>query len=162
MHTPQELEQKFWKNLKSDRTVMLGLVGVDGGHTRPMTAQFEEERGPVWFFTSKDNALVPHATHQHAPAIVAFASKSHDLFCSAHGTLVVDNNPVVIDRLWNAFVAAWYEGGKDDPKLTLLRLDLTQAEIWLNASSLMAGIKIMLGVDPKVDYQDKVAKVDLG
>ncbi|MGB8313532.1 MAG: pyridoxamine 5'-phosphate oxidase family protein [Aestuariivirga sp.] len=25
--------------------------------------------------------------------------------------------------LWNRFVVAWYEKGKDDPKLMLLRLD---------------------------------------
>ena len=28
----------------------------------------------------------------------------------------------MIDRLWNPFVAAWFEG-KDDPKLQLLRFD---------------------------------------
>ena len=30
MHTPEELEQKFWKSLKSDRTIMLGLDGAEG------------------------------------------------------------------------------------------------------------------------------------
>ena len=36
---------------------------------------------------------------------------------------------------------AWYEGGKTDPKLALLRLDPEKAEIWLDASSIIAGIK---------------------
>ena len=31
---------------------------------------------------------------------------------------------------WNGLVAAWFEGGKDDPKLALLRLDAERAEIW--------------------------------
>ncbi|MES0090053.1 pyridoxamine 5'-phosphate oxidase family protein [Mesorhizobium sp. M0030] len=39
------------------------------------------------------------------------------------GKLSLDNNRAVIDRLWNRFVAAWFEGGKDDPKLALLRFD---------------------------------------
>ena len=51
MPTPQELEAKFWKSLGSDRTMMLGLDGVDDGHTRPMTAQFENDRSPIYFFT---------------------------------------------------------------------------------------------------------------
>jgi hypothetical protein len=52
MPTPQELEQRFWKALKSDMTLMLGLDGVEDGHARPMTAQLEHEnRGPIWFFT---------------------------------------------------------------------------------------------------------------
>ena len=78
-----------------------------------------------------------------------------------HGSVSLDNDRAVIDRLWNRFVAAWYEGGKDDPKLALLRFDAERAEIWLDASSLVAGIKLLLGADPKEDYKDKVAEVDL-
>lgn len=166
MPTPQELETRFWKALRSDMTVMLGLDGVEGGHTRPMTAQVdgEEDRGPIWFFTAKDTALVQAmesgAGKPHG-AIATFASKGHDLFASLHGTLTRDDDRAVIDRLWNRYVAAWYEGGKDDPKLALLRLDADRAEIWLDASSLVAGIKLLLGADPKVEYKDNVAEVRL-
>ena len=58
MPTPRELEAKFWKALKSDMTVMLGIAGVEEGHTRPMTAQLDGERSPIWFFTSKDSTIV--------------------------------------------------------------------------------------------------------
>ena len=160
MPTPQELEQKMWKAIDSDRTLMLGLDGVEDGHSRPMTAQVEDGRGPLWFFTSNDNALVQQLATGHR-AIAAFASKDHELFASIKGNLSVDNDPAVIDRLWNAHVAAWYEGGKDDPKLALLRLDAESAEIWENASSVFAGVKTLLGIDPKKDYKDKVADVDL-
>jgi hypothetical protein len=44
MTTPQELEARFWKALKSDMTMMLGLDGVEDGHARPMTAQTEGAR----------------------------------------------------------------------------------------------------------------------
>ncbi|RZA37327.1 MAG: general stress protein [Lysobacteraceae bacterium] len=159
MSNPQELEQKFWKALKSDRTLMLGLDGVEDGHSRPMTAQAEDDRGPIWFFTSTDNAMVKKLGQGHR-AIAAFSSKDHELFASIKGNLTLDTDRAVVDRLWNPFVAAWYEG-KDDPKLALLRLDAEHAEIWLNASSLVAGVKMLLGVDPKKDYKDKVADVDL-
>lgn len=160
MPTPQELEQKFWDALKSDRTVMLGLDGVEDGHARPMTAQFEHERGPIWFFTATDNGLV-RKLDQEGSAHASFVAKDHDLFASVNGTLYLDTDRAVIDRLWNPFVAAWYEGGKDDPKLALLRLDADHAEIWENATSLLAGLKLLLGSDPKRDYRDKVAQVDL-
>ncbi len=162
MTTPRELEEKLWKALKSDMTVMLGLSGVDEGHSRPMTAQFDEDvpRSPIWFFTGKDTALV-QAMGQRHPAIVHFASKGHDLFASVHGALVLDNDRATIDRLWNKFIAAWFEGGKDDPNLQLIRLDAEHAQIWLNENNLVAGIKMLLGRDPKADYQDKVADVSL-
>jgi len=160
MNTPQDIEQKFWKALKSDRTLMLGLDGVEDGHARPMTAQAEGERGPIWFFTSKENGVVQKLGQGHR-AIAAFASKDHQLFASIKGRLVLDNDRAVIERLWNPFVAAWYQGGKDDPKLALLRLDAETGEVWLNENSLLAGVKMLFGIDPKEDYKDKVAEVDL-
>ena len=160
MPTHEEFATRFWKALDSDRTMMLGLDGVEDGHARPMTAQVEGEQGPIWFFTSNENALV-NLLGQGDRAIATFASKGHDLFATVHGTLSIDNRREVIDRLWNRFVAAWFEGGKDDPKLTLLRLDAESAEIWLDASSMVAGFKMLIGIDPKKDYQDKVAEVEL-
>lgn len=161
MHTNAELEEKFWKALKSDRVMMLGLDGVEHGHTRPMTGQFEADGGPIYFFTSTDNGLVARLTSGQ-DAIAAFCAKGHDLFASVSGTLSRDNDRATIDRLWNRFVAAWYEGGKEDPKLVLLRLDPKDAEIWLNESSLLAGVKLLFGLDPKKEYADNVATVPLG
>jgi general stress protein 26 len=159
MDTPEQLEQKFWKALKSDRTLMLGVDGVEDGHSRPMTAQVEREHGPIWFFTGKPNAVVEHLS-QNRRAIAAFSAKDHSLFASISGNLVVDNDRAVIDRLWNPFIAAWFDG-KDDPNLVLLRFDAEHAEVWLNENSLLAGVKMLLGVDPKRDYADKNAEVDL-
>jgi len=155
-----ELETKFWKALKSDMTLMLGLDGVEEGHAQPMTAQFDGESREIYFFTAKDTDLARAVDGTHA-AFGHFASKNHDLFASIEGDLVIDNDRAVIDRLWNRFVAAWYEGGKDDPKLLLLRFDPEKAQIWLNESSLLAGVQLLLGRDPKKDYQDKVAEIRL-
>lgn len=160
MATVRELEDKLWAALKSDRTMMLGLDGVEDGHARPMTAQLDGKKGPIWFFTAKDNALVQRLKRGDR-AIATFASKGHDLFATLHGSVSIDNDRAVIDRLWNRFVAAWYEGGKDDPKLVLLRFDAEKAEVWLDASSIVAGIRMLLGADPKEEYKDKVGEVDL-
>jgi len=150
MPTPQELEQKFWQALKSDMTMMLGLDGVEDGHARPMTAQLEhDDRGPIWFFTARDNTIVKKLAAQSNRTIATFTSKGHDLFATIHGTVRLDTDRAVIDRLWNRYIAAWYEGGKDDPKLALLRLDPERAEIWADASSILAGVKLLLGVDPR-------------
>ena len=134
--------------------------GVEDGHARPMTAQVDGERGPIWFFTAKDTEIVQRLKEGNR-AIATFSSKGHDLFATVHGSLQLDNDRRNIDRLWNRFVAAWFEGGKDDPKLALLRLDAERAEIWLDGSSLVAGIKLLLGVDPKKSYKGQVAKVTL-
>ena len=164
MATAAELEAKLWTALNSDRTLMLGLAGQDEAHTRPMTAMIEEDtegnadHGPIWFFTSTDNAMVQAGGGR---AVAAFVAKDHQLFAAIHGALTVDTDRAVVERLWNPFVAAWYPGGKDDPKLALLRLDPDSAEIWENEFSILAGIRALFGRDPRQDYRDKVAEVPL-
>lgn len=160
MTDSHELEEKFWKALESDRTVMLGLDGQEDGHARPMTGLAEARRSPIWFFTSSDNMLVKQLGSGSGRASAGFASKGHDLFASIRGNLRVDTDRAVVERLWNPFVGAWYEG-KDDPKLRLLRLDAEDAEVWMDANSMVAGVKMLLGIDPKKDYKDKVGEVDL-
>ena len=95
------------------------------------------------------------------PSYFNFVAKGHDVWASVSGRLVVAHDRAVIDRLWNPFIAAWYGDGKNDPKLCLMRFDPKDAEIWLDGSSLFAGLKVLLGSDPKSDFADNVAKVSL-
>lgn len=172
MGNEAEIKSKFWKALKSDRTMFLGLAEGEDGHARPMTAQVDGDpedggpAGPIWFFTSTENSLAQKLGQAGAigttgkRAMAHFVSKGHDVWATVHGNLSVTQDRATIDRLWNPYVAAWYEG-KDDPKIQLIRLDAEEAEIWIDASSIVAGIKMLLGIDPKQDYKDKVAEVQL-
>lgn len=159
MADAHELEQKFWKALNSDRTVMLGTAEVA---SRPMTGIAEENRSPMWFFTA-DNTDLAKALEggQSQIASGSLTAKDHAVFAAFSGPVVIDNDRDVIDRLWNPFVAAWFEG-KDDPKLRLLRMDLSSAHVWLNENSMLAGVKLLLGIDPKESYRAKAGDVDLG
>lgn len=161
MTTEADIREKFWKALKSDRTLMLGIAG-SREHSQPMTAQLDDDNpsSPLWIFSSKDTHLV-QAIGAGQRGMAQFVSKGHDLFACVEGDLTLDNNRTMIERLWNPYVAAWYEGGKDDPKLQLIRFDADHAQVWLNENSLVAGVKLLLGADPKKEYADKTADVDL-
>jgi general stress protein 26 len=158
-----DITGKFWKSIRSDRTVMLGLAGVDEGHAQPMTVLLDGDRdaGPLWIFSAKDVDLV-RALGPGKAGVMNFVAKDHGLFATVQGRLQPSNDRAVIDRLWNRFIAAWYEKGKDDPKLQLLRFDPERAQIWLNENSTFAAIKLLLGQDPKKEYRDKVAEVKVG
>jgi general stress protein 26 len=167
MASETEIKEKFWKSLKSDMTMFLGLAEGGDGHARPMTAQLDEDgfqddlyQGPIWFFTSRSGELYQQIG-SGGRAMAHFASKGHDIWATVHGNLSQSTERDVIDRLWNRFVAAWYEGGKDDPDIALIRLNPENAEIWIDASSMVAGVKMLLGMDPKQDYKGKVAQVAL-
>ncbi len=168
-----EIKRKFWKALNDDMTMFLGLAEGEDGHARPMTAQLDEEiyddgayTGAIWFFTSTDNTLYqqigqgPAIGGSGSRAMAHFVSKGHDVWATVHGNLSTTQDRAVIDKYWNRFVAAWYES-KDDPKIALIRLDPEDAQIWIDASSFVAGVKMLIGIDPKEDYKDKVAEVRL-
>ncbi|MDB5713224.1 MAG: ral stress protein [Sphingomonadales bacterium] len=160
MADDEKIKAKFWKALKSDRTMFLGLAEGEDGHARPMTAQTEQdEGGPIWFFTATDNHFYT-AIGQGSRAMAHFVSKGHDVWATVHGDLTTSTDRATIERLWNPYVAAWYTG-KDDPKIALIRLDADNAEIWIDASSIVAGIKTFVGIDPKKDAKDNVAEVTL-
>jgi general stress protein 26 len=160
--TDAEIASKFWKALKSDRTIMLGLDSAADSSSQPMTAVLgdTDTQGPIWIFTSKQTEFA-QSMGDESGAHATFASKGHEVFATLNGRLRSDEDRAVIDRLWSPFIAAWYPGGKDDPDLLLLRLDLTHAHVWLNDASVFAGVKLLLGVDPKEDYKDKSADLSL-
>ena len=164
MDRPTEIEARFWKALKGDRTTMLGLSGIEEGHSQPMTAQLLEEHeeggGPIWFFTANDTDLV-RALGQGHRAQLHFSSKGHDLFAAVHGELTPSCDRVTIDRLWNRFVAAWFEGGKTTPSCSCCDSSPIGRRSGSTRTALLAGVKLLLGRDPKQEYQEKVADVRL-
>jgi general stress protein 26 len=105
MAEKKEFEAKFWKSIRSDMTVMVSVSGID---PRPMTAQFDGERKTIYFFTASDTELAGKLARARKATLV-YAAKKHDLFATVHGTLRIDGDRSTIDRLWNRFVAAWFE-----------------------------------------------------
>jgi general stress protein 26 len=160
MTSDTDIEARFWKHLHSSPFVMLGLDGARDGHTQPMTAKTEGDEGPLWFFCARDNGIAQALGQSHR-AIATYTAKGHDLFASIHGSLSLVTDKATIDRLWDSHVEAWFEGGRNDPKVALLRLDTEKADIWLGASSIGAAITRLLGKDPKQTYKDNVAEVAL-
>ena len=164
------LRKKFWKDLQDDRTLMLGLGGVDDDRTRPMTAQVdlpedgdEEDGGPLYFFASR-NEGVGQDLSDGARAVATFVSKGHGLFAHIHGTLHESTDRGVIERLWNPIVDSWYKDGKDDPNLILVKFNATRAEVWesdglgtLKAAALKWAFNVDPGNELKKEHQAKVS-----
>ena len=62
------------------------------------------------------------------------------------------------DQFWNNFVEAWYDGGKDDPDVLFLRMDLGDAEIWNGDMGLLDVAKMALGMTVHDDAEEKHVK----
>ena len=162
MASDHEIEEKLWSELGSSPFMMLGIEGARDGATQPMTANFDDQdrlSARLWFFTSNDHDLAS-ALGSSGRAIAAYSAKGHDLFASLRGSLMADNDPAAIDRLWNPVVAQWYDG-KDDPKLLLLRFEIDDAKIWLSdvEGFLKPALNKLFGRKEEAGMDEKVAEV---
>lgn len=139
MTDPRTLAETFLAKLRASPFVMASLES--GGHSEPLTAQVDDDRpNTLYFFAGHDNRLAGGGA-----AMVQFVAKGHDFFACLAGTIAHDDDRAVIDKLWNNQVEAWFPGGKDDPDLTLLRFDVTSAELWETDMSLAGKVKMLFG-----------------
>ncbi|URW75498.1 pyridoxamine 5'-phosphate oxidase family protein [Sphingomonas donggukensis] len=144
--TDDQIKQDMWKKMADSPFVMIGLTG-DHQHSAPMTAQLDPDAdGKFWFYTSKDNRIA-----KGGAAMAQFVAKGHSLFACLAGTLVEETDEAVKDKYWSKQVEAWFEGGRQDPNLLMLRFELGDAEIWESDMSVGGLFKLMTGqtIDPQ-------------
>lgn len=135
-----EVRKHMWKAMADSPFVMLRLDD-SGQHAEPMTAQLDKEAdSEFWFYCGRDNRVA-----KGGPAMAQFVAKGHDLFACIKGTLSEETDPAIIDRYWSKQVEAWFDGGRQDPNLMMLRFDLDDAEVWEADLSLAGKFKMLTG-----------------
>jgi general stress protein 26 len=154
---PDELKTKFWKALADSPFLFLQLDGHSATAV-PMSPQLDKDaNSSIWFFTHSQSDFV-----KLGRATATFESKGHELFARFDGTLTRETSQERFDQFWNNFVEAWYDGGKDDPDIVFLRMDLGDAEIWDGDLGLLNTAKMALGHNVRDEAEERHAdKVDL-
>ena len=128
-----EPEEQLWEQLDDVHAGMLGVEG-SGQHMQPMAPQLDREAGTIWFYTRNDSDLAK-AAGGGAKAHFCVIGKDHDYHACISGPLRQTADRAKIDQFWSPVVAAWFEGGKDDPALTMLALSMEEAAIWASSSN---------------------------
>jgi general stress protein 26 len=148
------LKKHLWEKLSRSPFLMVGL-DEPRMHSEPLTAQLDKDQvDTIWFFIGRDNRLAGGGR-----AMAQFVSKGHDYFACLSGTVTVDNDRAMIDKLWSRQVAAWFPGGKDDPNLTLIRFDIDDAELWEADMSLTGKLKMLFGGRIRADEEGSHARL---
>lgn len=151
-----DLRTKFWNALAESPFVML-QAGEGADAAAPMTAQLDRDaHHAIWFFTTRDSQFA-----RGGAAAATFASRGHDVFARFAGTLAEETDPRLLDQHWSSFVESWFPGGKDDPNLLFLRMDLGEATIWSGKLGLLDSAKMMLGMNVSDSIQGQKATTRL-
>lgn len=123
--------------IKDVKFGMFTTLDPDGKlSSRPMTSQQLDDSGNLWFFTS-DNSDFVRFLQQNPHVNVAFSDPDDSLYVSVAGSAELTRDQAKIDELWSPLVGAWFDGGKEDPHLALIKVHVDSAEYWDTHSSKM-------------------------
>ena len=135
------------------RFAFVTTSGPDGRLlSRPLAVLERDFDGDLYFFTMAPSAKTAQVA---ADSHVNVSLQSGDDYLSIAGTASVSRDQALIDELWNSYAEAWFEQGRQDPSVALLKVHADSAEYWtMDSPKPVALIKyakaIITGVQPDV------------
>lgn len=112
---------------------------------RPMSVQKMDESGTMWFLSANDshkNMEIMRDNHVQ----LLFQGSAHSDFLSIYGEATISTDKQLIQELWEPILKAWFTEGENDPRITVIKVDVTQGYYWDNKhGNAVALIKIAAG-----------------
>jgi general stress protein 26 len=100
--------------------------------SQPMTPLEMDASGTIWLMISRSGRTALHVK-ANLPADtvnMAFSDEGNSTYVSITARAKLSDDPQRKRELWSVMALPWFPGGVEDPDLTLLCLEPTQAEIW--------------------------------
>lgn len=130
MDTPTQ--DDFWDHLDD---VQAGMLAVGRSRAVPMSHYVDREANALWFITAQGTDIATSLEAQAADAVYIIASGNGQLYARIHGQASLSNDREKLDELWNAIADAWFDGERD-PDIRLVKIALSEAEVWTTPGGL--------------------------
>jgi general stress protein 26 len=130
--------------IKDIRIAMLSSITPEGTiHSRPMATQESEFEGELLFLTRQESSKTVEIAHDSRVTLNYVDSKNYRFVTlSGHAALSKDRDTV--HQLWNPLYKTWFPKGEDDPEITVIRVNVDQAEYWeAPANAVMRGYQLL-------------------
>ncbi|MFC6101137.1 pyridoxamine 5'-phosphate oxidase family protein [Olivibacter domesticus] len=108
----------------------LNKVGVPLS-IRPMSVQKVDDEGNLWFLSAKDSHKNEELSNDPFVHLLFQGSRYSD-FLNIYGLASVSDDKKKIDELWVPILKTWFTEGKDDPRITVIKVEPTEAYYWDN------------------------------
>jgi general stress protein 26 len=132
-----DLAARLYDVVKDFDTAVLVTNLADGRtHARPMAVAEVRRDGDIVFATDAGSPKVAEIA-ANPDVVVTFQGKNR--FAAIAGRAAVLQDRALVEKLWSEMWRVWFPGGKDDPKLCLIRVAAQEGEYWDNAGA--QGIK---------------------
>jgi len=134
--------------LSAGRTAAVATRTADGAlHSRPLAVLDDEFDGILRFFTGDPSAKTAEiATHPEVNVSVGDGKG----WLSLAGTASVTHDRALLDRYWNPWADAYFDGGRDDPSAALLEVRVATFEYWdLRKPAIAQAFEVLKGIVTK-------------
>ncbi|MDF2189859.1 pyridoxamine 5'-phosphate oxidase family protein [Paraflavitalea sp. CAU 1676] len=113
--------------------------------TRPMSVQEVDNDGNLWFLSASDSHT-NQEINEDGSVQLFFQGSAHADFLTLYGKAVISNDKKKIDELWKPLFKTWFTEGKDDPRITILRVTPESGYYWDNKhGNAIAFVKMVAG-----------------
>lgn len=139
----QQHIDKIAELIKDVKFAMMTTVTSEGHlHACPMTTS-ETSLGAkeIWFIGDKQTETV--ADIKENPQVnLAYVSQDDKDYVSINGTAELVDDQAKLDELWSPVYNAFYENGKEDADIQLIKVVPNGAEYWLSGNTLVNMFKM--------------------
>lgn len=97
--------------------------------TRPMALQEVDDKGNLWFISSAESNKNFEIKHDDDVQLI-FAKNSDAHFLSVFGKAIIYTDIAHIEEMWTPIAKTWFEDGKNDPNVTVIRVEAEEAYYW--------------------------------
>jgi general stress protein 26 len=117
-----------------------GSVGA-----RPMAVQQVDDAGNLWFLSANDSHKNEELERDSSVTLYLQGSPHSD-FMVLHGSATLSRDRAKIDELWEPIIKTWFTEGKDDPRITVIRVAPNDGYYWdTKHGTAVAGVKMLVG-----------------
>ena len=100
----------------------------------PMSRQEVDEQGNIWYLLSSESETY-HNLEKNKNVSILFSDTSNFNFLSLNGQAEISQDQARIDKYWNKMVEVWFEKGKEDPRIRVLKVVPSEAHYWDNKTN---------------------------
>jgi general stress protein 26 len=154
--TSKEEAVKKFRDLVRDVNICMFTTIDDQNHlfSRPLTTAKIDEEGNAWFFTNEFSETLHDVSRDNAVYLI-YAHPGKNVYVTVKGTCSVVLDKQKIKELWNPILKAWFPGGKEDPKLCLLKVVTEEASYWnSNAGSMGVYFRMLKAIANREKYSE--------
>lgn len=120
------------------------LNGETGG-VRPMNVRKVDDTGNLWFLSASDSHQNQELARDPFVRLLFQGSPNSD-FLSLAGQATVTTDRAKIEELWEPILKTWFTGGKDDPRITVIKVAPTDGYYWdMKHGNTVAYVKMLIG-----------------